>query len=76
MNSGCGAAREIEKPLSSAAGTRADPSWRAVANVEDLRNRARRRVPRTFFDYLEAGAYDELTLRANRTDLDALTRCF
>lgn len=43
-----------------------------VANIEDLRRLARRRVPRVFQEYVEAGSYDELTLRANRRDLDAL----
>lgn len=48
------------------------PKWNAVANIEDLREIARKRVPRTFFEYVEAGSYDELTLRANRAHLDAL----
>ncbi|TLY50016.1 MAG: alpha-hydroxy-acid oxidizing protein, partial [Gammaproteobacteria bacterium] len=39
---------------------------------EDLRRLARRRVPRALFDYVDRGSYDEATLRANRTDLDAL----
>lgn len=43
-----------------------------IANIEDLRQAARRRVPKAFFEYLEAGSYDQLTLRANRSDLDAL----
>ena len=41
--------------------------------IEDLRQAARRRVPRAFFDYVEAGAYSEQTLRANRADLERLT---
>src|SRR5918911_4703854 len=49
------------------------PSWDEVATIEDLREIAKRRVPRTFFEYVEAGSYEELTLRANRGDLDALT---
>src|SRR5918912_4517633 len=49
------------------------PSWDAIATIEDLREIAKRRVPRTFFEYVEAGSYEELTLRANRADLDALT---
>src|SRR3954470_24157535 len=48
------------------------PSWDAVATIEDLRQIAKRRVARTFFEYVEAGSYDELTRRANRADLDAL----
>jgi L-lactate dehydrogenase (cytochrome) len=38
--------------------------------IEDLRLAARRRVPRAFFDYAEAGSYSEETLRANRADLE------
>ncbi|RUU55440.1 alpha-hydroxy acid oxidase [Mesorhizobium sp. M2C.T.Ca.TU.002.02.1.1] len=41
--------------------------------VEDLRKAARRRVPRAFNDYLEAGSYAEQTLRANRADLERIT---
>jgi L-lactate dehydrogenase (cytochrome) len=40
--------------------------------IEDLRQSARRRVPRMFFDYAESGSYAEETLRANRTDLEKL----
>jgi L-lactate dehydrogenase (cytochrome) len=40
--------------------------------IEDLRQAARRRVPRAFFDYAEGGSYAEETLRANRTDLEAI----
>lgn len=39
---------------------------------EDLRQLARRRVPRAIFDYVDRGSYDELTLDANRHDLQAL----
>jgi L-lactate dehydrogenase (cytochrome) len=35
-------------------------------NISDLRLRARRRLPRFIFDYVEGGAEDEATLRANR----------
>ena len=42
------------------------PNLDAVTNVEDLRAIARRRVPRTVFEYTDRGAYDELTLAANR----------
>jgi L-lactate dehydrogenase (cytochrome) len=38
--------------------------------IEDLRKAARRRVPRSFFDYAEAGSYGEETLRANRADME------
>jgi L-lactate dehydrogenase (cytochrome) len=38
----------------------------------DLREAARRRIPKALFDYVDRGAYDEATLRANRADLDAI----
>lgn len=34
--------------------------------TEDLRRMARRRLPRAIFDFIDGGAEDELTLRANR----------
>ncbi len=43
-----------------------------VTNIEDLRRIARRKIPRAIFDYVERGSYDELTLTANRVDLDAI----
>jgi L-lactate dehydrogenase (cytochrome) len=43
-----------------------------ITSIEDLRNLARRRVPRAIFDYADRGSYDEFTLRRNRADLDAL----
>jgi L-lactate dehydrogenase (cytochrome) len=42
---------------------------RAMTCIEDLRAVARRRVPRAFFDYAEAGSYAQETLRANREDM-------
>lgn len=42
------------------------------ASVSDYRRLAERRLPRPFFDYIDGGAYNELTLAANRNDLDAL----
>lgn len=44
-----------------------------ITSIADLRELARRRVPRAIFDYADRGSYDELTLRRNRADLDALT---
>jgi L-lactate dehydrogenase (cytochrome) len=43
---------------------------RHMTCIEDLRQVARRRVPRAFFDYAEAGSYSQETLRANRADLE------
>ena len=40
--------------------------------IEDLRQTARRKVPRAFFEYADGGAYSEQTLRANRADLEAI----
>jgi L-lactate dehydrogenase (cytochrome) len=45
-----------------------------ILSIGDLRERARRRVPRAIFDYADGGAYEERTLRRNCDDLDAL--CF
>jgi L-lactate dehydrogenase (cytochrome) len=44
-----------------------------ITNVEDLRTLARRKVPKVFFEYVDGGSWTESTLRANRTDLDAIT---
>jgi L-lactate dehydrogenase (cytochrome) len=40
--------------------------------IEDLRERARRNVPKMFFDYAEAGSYNQETLRANRGDFEKI----
>jgi L-lactate dehydrogenase (cytochrome) len=37
-------------------------------NIEDLRSRARRRLPKAIFEFIDGGAQDETTLRANRED--------
>ncbi len=42
------------------------------ASFEDFRKIAERRLPRTLFDYIDGGAYDEATLRRNVEDLRAL----
>lgn len=41
----------------------------APATVSDYRELARRRLPRQLFDYVDGGAYEEATLRANVSDL-------
>jgi L-lactate dehydrogenase (cytochrome) len=43
-----------------------------VTSIDDLRALARRRVPRAFFEYADHGSYTQSTMRANRTDLDAI----
>ena len=45
---------------------------RNVTCIEDLRDIARRKVPRAFFEYAEAGSYSQETLRANRADLEQI----
>ena len=45
----------------------------APASVSDYRELARRRLPRLMFDYVDGGAFDEATLRANRDDLSKLS---
>ena len=43
-----------------------------VTNIADLRLMAKKRVAKAIFDYVDRGSYDETTLRANASDLDAL----
>ena len=43
-----------------------------VTNIEDLRRIARRKIPRAIYDYVERGSYDEITLNANRAELNAI----
>src|SRR6266536_4085474 len=45
---------------------------RTMTCIEDLRQQARRKVPRAFFEYAEAGSYSQETLRANREDLERI----
>jgi L-lactate dehydrogenase (cytochrome) len=41
--------------------------------IADLREAARRKVPRAFFEYADGGSYAEETLRANRADLERIS---
>lgn len=43
-----------------------------VSTIADLRTVAYRKIPRVIFDFVDGGAYDEMTMNANRSDLDAL----
>jgi L-lactate dehydrogenase (cytochrome) len=45
---------------------------KTITCIDDLRDLARRRVPRAFFEYADSGSYSETTLRANRSDLEAV----
>ncbi|HVB48245.1 MAG TPA: alpha-hydroxy-acid oxidizing protein, partial [Burkholderiales bacterium] len=42
------------------------------ANIDDLRELARRRLPRMVFDFFDGGAEDEVTLRANRAAFERI----
>src|SRR5947208_10492664 len=44
-----------------------------VLNIEDLRHAAQRRLPRVVFDYIDGGAEDEWTLRANSLAFEMVT---
>lgn len=43
-----------------------------LLNVSDYRSAARRRLPRMVFGFVDGGAEDEVTLRANESDLASL----
>jgi L-lactate dehydrogenase (cytochrome) len=43
-----------------------------ITCIEDLRRLHRKRTPRAFYDYVDAGSYSEITYRANSDDLAAL----
>ena len=45
---------------------------RSPRNVEEFRLRARRHLPRAVFDFVDGGADDEVTLRANRAQFERL----
>src|SRR5471030_2409159 len=44
-----------------------------LLSIDDFRKLARRRIPRGIFDYADGGAYEEVTIRRNAADLDAMT---
>ena len=48
-------------------------SGHSLTSAADFRAAARRRLPRFLFDYIDGGAYDEVTLRRNVADLAAVT---
>jgi len=43
-----------------------------LASIEDLRLRARRRLPKAIFDFIDGGSQDEVSLAANRRDFERL----
>ena len=44
-----------------------------IACIDDLRQAARRRLPRAIFDFIDGGAQDEITLTHNREDFQRLS---
>lgn len=43
-----------------------------IVEIADLKARAKRRVPKLFFDYADSGAYTESTYRANESDFSRI----
>ena len=43
-----------------------------ITNIEDLRQLARRKVPKALFDYVDTGSYDQISYQANTSDLKAV----
>jgi L-lactate dehydrogenase (cytochrome) len=44
-----------------------------ITHIDDFRQPARRKIPRMFYDLVDAGSYSESTYRANEADLRAIT---
>ena len=40
----------------------------AICDIKDLQIRARRRVPRMFYEYADSGSWTQSTYRANEAD--------
>ncbi len=47
-------------------------SLASIASIDDLRLRAKKRLPQFAFDFIDGGADDELNLRKNRTAFDGV----
>ena len=43
-----------------------------ITNIEDLRQLARRKVPKALFDYVDTGSYDQISYQANTSELKAV----
>jgi len=43
-----------------------------ILTIDDLKNQARRRVPKMFFDYADSGSWTESTYRANEEDFSKI----
>ena len=44
-----------------------------IQSIGDLKELARRRIPRAIFDYADGGSYEERTLKRNASDLDEIS---
>jgi L-lactate dehydrogenase (cytochrome) len=64
------AVAELEEVVAATGSPTKQPTL--AGHLGNLRARARRRLPRPIFEYLEGGSYDEVTLKANLADLCAL----
>ncbi len=47
-------------------------SLKNILNVNDMKIVAKKRVPKMFFDYIESGSWDELTLKSNEDDFSKI----
>ncbi len=47
-------------------------SYSSAYNIDDLKQLAQRRLPRVAWDYLERGAEDDVTMRANRSGFERI----
>lgn len=54
----------------TSAGSLGAKSLGRLRNLDDVRDGARRRLPRMIFDFVDGGAEDELTMRRNRLAFD------
>ena len=61
--------RRIEASSPPTAGTHPMP---VMTHVEDLRVLARKRVPRMFYEYVDAGSWTQGTYRANESDFQTI----
>src|SRR6185437_2891124 len=43
-----------------------------ITNNDDLRELARRKIPKAIFEYIDHGSYDQISLNANRNELKAI----
>ena len=48
------------------------PALDKCLTIEDLKDRARRRVPKMFFDYADSGSWTETTYRENESDFQKI----